>query len=143
MTTPIENVLSRLDKVRQRQHGQWSARCPSHDDKSPSLSIRETPEGAVLLHCFGGCAVDEIVGALGLEMSDLFQPSDRPASSPRRIARVLTAGQALEILGMESMICALVANDASAGRAISHADAQRAMQAAGRIQAIVAEVNHA
>ena len=45
--SPAENVLSRLDKVRQRQPGQWSARCPAHIDKSPSLSIRETPQGGV------------------------------------------------------------------------------------------------
>ncbi|MFM7698894.1 MAG: CHC2 zinc finger domain-containing protein, partial [Limnohabitans sp.] len=50
--TPIELVLSRLDKVRQRQVGQWSACCPSHKDTTPSLSVRETEDGAVLLHCF-------------------------------------------------------------------------------------------
>ena len=30
-------------------------RCPAHDDKTESLSIRETPEGKILIHCFAGC----------------------------------------------------------------------------------------
>jgi DNA primase len=43
---PIDNVLAQLTKVRQRQPGQWSACCPAHADKGPSLSVRETPERA-------------------------------------------------------------------------------------------------
>jgi protein tyrosine phosphatase len=46
--------------------------CPAHNDKNPSLSIKETKDGDVLLHCFAGCGVDDVVAALGLEMSDLF-----------------------------------------------------------------------
>src|SRR5262249_25779904 len=70
MTT--EAFLSRLEGVRERSHDNWVARCPAHDDKFPSLSIREGDDGRVLVHCFAGCTVDEITGALGLRISDLF-----------------------------------------------------------------------
>ncbi len=73
----ITDLLSRLDGVRSRAHGKWSARCPAHPDKSPSLSIREV-DGKVLLHCFGGCTPEEIVGALGLDLKDLFTDSPTP-----------------------------------------------------------------
>ena len=66
MTAPIDLILPLLTKARQRQPGQWSACCPGHDDKRPSLSVRETPEGAVLVHCFSGCSADAVVAALGL-----------------------------------------------------------------------------
>jgi hypothetical protein len=33
----------------------WTARCPAHDDRNPSLSITEDRDGRVLLHCFAGC----------------------------------------------------------------------------------------
>ena len=48
----IEDFLTRLDGVKRTGRG-WQAKCPAHDDRSPSLSIREGELG-VLLHCFAG-----------------------------------------------------------------------------------------
>ena len=81
---PVENILSALDKVRNRGTNSWIACCPAHNDKNPSLSIKETKDGDVLLHCFAGCGVDDVVAALGLEMSDLFSKpvAHSCASSP-------------------------------------------------------------
>ena len=68
---PVERVVGRLERVR-KSGGGWTARCPAHPDRSPSLSIREGQDGACLLFCFSGCDVEDVVAALGLEMSDLF-----------------------------------------------------------------------
>ena len=89
MTTPIEVLITRLDSVKQKEPGKWVARCPSHDDKSPSLAIRETTDGTILLRCFAGCSVFEVVSVLGLELSDLFPKQDnfdhsRPGKPQRR-----------------------------------------------------------
>jgi hypothetical protein len=66
-------LLSRLDRVRQTGPGRWVACCPSHDSTSKSsLAIRELPDGRVLLHDFGGCSTEDVLGAVGLEMGDLF-----------------------------------------------------------------------
>lgn len=35
--------------------GGWTARCPAHDDKTPSLSIRDADGGKVLIRCHTGC----------------------------------------------------------------------------------------
>ena len=131
--TPIENTLSRLEKPRQRQPGQWSARCPAHPDKSPSLSIRETPEGSVLLHCFGGCEVAEIVAAMGLELHDLFPPRDKPTGTPKKIANLLTAGQALELLATETLFVAVAIGNFFHGMTLTQVDIDRLTTAAGRI----------
>ena len=131
--TPIENTLSRLEKPRQRQPGQWSARCPAHPDKSPSLSIRETPEGSVLLHCFGGCEVAEIVAAMGLELHDLFPPQDKPTGTPKKIANLLTAGQALELLATETLFVAVAIGNFFHGMTLTQVDIDRLTTAAGRI----------
>lgn len=69
MTAP--ELLSRLDGVRSRGAGKWSARCPFHQDNSPSLSIGEGAD-RILLHCFALCETPDIVAALGLTMADLF-----------------------------------------------------------------------
>ena len=131
--SPIDNILSRLEKVRQRQPGQWSARCPAHADKGPSLSIRETPDGAVLLHCFAGCEVAEIVASLGLELHHLFPPRDKPNDAPKRIANLLTDGQALQLLSNEVLFAAVAIANYFHGVKLTQVDIDRLTTAAGRI----------
>jgi putative DNA primase/helicase len=29
----------------------WMARCPAHEDRVPSLSISDAPDGKILVHC--------------------------------------------------------------------------------------------
>lgn len=80
-----EALLDRLDSVRPRGYGQWTARCPSHSDSSPSLSVREGGRG-LLIHCFGGCTIEEVTAALSLRVSDLFH--DAPDSRTAYLERV-------------------------------------------------------
>lgn len=63
--------LDRLEGVRARGANKWSARCPAHNDTSPSLSVAEAGE-KILIHCFSGCAPLSIMEAVGLTMGDLF-----------------------------------------------------------------------
>ena len=45
--------------------GGWMARCPAHDDRKPSLSIRDTKdEGKVLVHCHAGSEQERVIAAL-------------------------------------------------------------------------------
>jgi hypothetical protein len=58
--------------VRETRSGQQAmAQCPAHDDHDPSLSIRRI-EGQALIHCHAGCDSSDVLGALGMTMSDLF-----------------------------------------------------------------------
>jgi hypothetical protein len=66
----------------------WVGRCPSHDDRQPSLSISEGRDGRVLVRCFSGCTPDEIVRAMGLQLADLFEAKTMP---PAPISRRPTA----------------------------------------------------
>jgi hypothetical protein len=69
--TPVEQVLDRLEHVRPGSNG-WTALCPAHDDSRASLSVAEGGDGRVLIHCFAGCGIEEILAVLDLEMFDLF-----------------------------------------------------------------------
>jgi hypothetical protein len=69
--SPLQVVLGRLDRVRRSGDG-FMARCPAHEDRTPSLSIKETDEGTVLVHCFAGCRPEEVAGAIGLNLAALF-----------------------------------------------------------------------
>ena len=42
----------------------WSARCPAHDDRIPSLSLRDIDDGKVLVRCHAGCDQDEVIAHL-------------------------------------------------------------------------------
>jgi len=82
----LEKVLGRLDKVKPAGSGKWKACCPAHDDRDPSLGIREAEDGKVLVHCWAGCTTRDILAAIGLELRDLF-PGGKPTQrGPSRAA---------------------------------------------------------
>jgi len=58
----------------------WMARCPAHQDKSPSLSIREQG-GRTLIHCFSGCDQEAVIDAL--RELGLWPRRERTDGSPR------------------------------------------------------------
>jgi hypothetical protein len=133
-------LLSRLNHVRKRSANQWSARCPAHDDKGPSLSIKELPDGRVLLHCFAGCSVQEVLGTIGLDFGSLF-PDKTEFQSAQKRPKLLTASQALELLNHESLIVSIVAHDIGVRRKFKPEDLDRVAKAYGRIAALRNEVN--
>ncbi len=48
-----------------RWHGTYGmARCPAHDDRTPSLSVRDTKDAKVLVFCHAGCSQAAVVDAL-------------------------------------------------------------------------------
>ncbi len=71
MSAPISTLLGRLDKVRSMGRDKWAACCPAHDDRTPSLSISKRG-GSIALHCFAGCATEDVLAAVGLSFRDLY-----------------------------------------------------------------------
>jgi len=74
----MNGLLNRLDAVKQTGARQWLARCPAHDDRSPSLTVKECDDGRTLLYCHAGCTAADVVAAVGLELKDLFPESTLP-----------------------------------------------------------------
>ena len=135
-----ENFLSRLSKVRRRGRGQWSACCPAHDDKSPSLSVRELDDGRVLCHCFGGCTVDEVLGAVDMDMTELMP--ERIGDFKSQNHRTISASHALELLASEAMVVMMYAKDLAKGDAPSENATARLMKAVARISSLRLGANH-
>jgi putative DNA primase/helicase len=44
--------------------GGWTARCPAHDDRTPSLLIRDADDSEVLVRCHAGCDQERVIAAL-------------------------------------------------------------------------------
>ena len=128
-------LLSRLDRVKSTGPGRWIARCPAHDDRGPSLSVRELDDGRVLVHDFAGCSVSEVLAAVGLDMSDLFPPrleAPRPGK-PHRERRPFHADDLLRVLAFETQLVALAAAQLLAGKTPTQADLDRLQLAADRL----------
>ena len=58
-------------KVVRPSNGGWTARCPAHEDRKSSLSIHRR-DGRWLLRCHAGCNWREIIKAVGLDATALF-----------------------------------------------------------------------
>ncbi|MFN2467038.1 MAG: AAA family ATPase [Gaiellaceae bacterium] len=81
----VDQVLGRLEGVKKAGHG-WTARCPAHEDHTPSLSIDLGDGGRVLIKCQAGCNTADVLGALELTLHDLFEPDTRAqVNAPRTI----------------------------------------------------------
>lgn len=94
----VIEFLALLKGIRKTAKG-WQARCPGplheHGDRSPSLSVGEGDDGRILLHCHAGCSVQEVVGAMGVELCELFPVRTKPirgrhlSRSPRDLLRMI------------------------------------------------------
>lgn len=108
----IESFLNKLQKVKRRGHGQWMACCPVHQEKTPSLSIKDD-NGTVIMHCFGcGAGGVEVTGALSLDPSELFPPRDNynPATDSKKRS-YFPADQVLEALQTEATVLLILTKD--------------------------------
>lgn len=124
----VNELLSRLSGVKKTGPAKWQAKCPAHDDRTPSLAVAETPDGRILVHCFGGCGAADIVESLGLAVTDLFP--ERLGEFKR--TQPFSAWDALQALRSESAIVAIAAGDVADGKVLA-STADRVAIAAGRI----------
>lgn len=129
-----ENLLSRLERVKRTGAGRWQARCPAHDDRGPSLSVRELDDGRVLVHCFAGCDVHSVLSAAGLTFDDLF-PSRDLGDHTKREGRPFPAADILRAIAFEALVVAVAGSAMLAGEPFNDIDRDRLFLAVSRIQA--------
>lgn len=86
---PFDTFISRLQSVKTAHALPGERRalacCPAHEDRHPSLDLRELPDGRLLILCrANGCGALDIVEAVGLDLSDLFPRDLRMAPVGRK-----------------------------------------------------------
>lgn len=109
--SPLQNLLPRLDGVRQTGGDTYTARCPGHDDAKASLSVREAPDGRLLLFCFAGCSFAHIARAVGMSARDFHPPHLRPSGKPQR-----PDVGAIRSAAFDALVVQIVAEDLLRGR---------------------------
>ena len=120
----VEDIITRLEFCKSSGNRKWIARCPAHDDKSPSLSIRELNDGRVLINCHAGCDYLSVITAIGLQPSDLFPPDDVAHYRGERRKREQS---------VDELIVAIAEADRKAGKYLSPVDREREAAAWARL----------
>jgi hypothetical protein len=136
-------LLDRLEKVKQTGPDKWQALCPAHEDRSPSLSVREADDGTILLKCWAGCGAAEVVGAVGLELRDLF-PERIPepnVTKGRRRRSPWVPRDVLAALATDALFISICAEDQAKGQTLDDATRARLAAAGRRFLAAHAEVS--
>lgn len=106
-------LLSRLEKVRPTGHHEWVACCPAHEDRSPSLAVKDVEDGRVLVHCFAGCAAEDVLAAVGLTFADVMP--ERVGNVERIKPLRWNPRTVLEAVAHNVMLLVVAASDAAHG----------------------------
>ena len=126
----LNTVLSRLEKVQRIGNDRYKAICPAHDDRSPSLAIKDD-EGKLLLHCFGGCETLDVLSAIGLDFANIMP--DKVTGNFKKDKKPFYAMDILGIIKFEATLTYIYASDMAKGLTLSGGDKERLLLAASRI----------
>lgn len=136
-TGPLGIVLDRLERPRRSGKG-YIARCPAHQDRSASLSLAEGSDGRALIHCFAGCSPADVLGAIGLQLADLYPERHTPLKPDHRrelreYAKQANWRAALNVLALETAVVRMAAGQLKTWQTLSEEDDRRLAVAHDRI----------
>jgi len=133
----INGFISGLEKVKNTGDGKWLACCPAHNDKSPSLAIKLTEDGKILIHCFAGCDVNSIVSSIGLTLADLMP--DNPSYKKGSKLPKFNKYELFDRLTYESIILCLAIRQLINNEPLTLDDQKRVLKAEETINDIAKE----
>jgi hypothetical protein len=139
----LEIMLSRLKKVRRSSPDSFMACCPAHDDRNPSLSIKDSGGGRLLINCLAGCETLDVLGAIGMDWADVLPPRlDTEHHKPiKPTTQRVYATYALKAIQLESRIVVMCAFEISKGNKLSGEDMTRLRLAMERINTAAGMAN--
>lgn len=109
--SPFDKFMSAHRWSKRTSHGRGIFRCEAHDDKSASGTISEKEDGRILIHCHAGCSPADVVGAVGLTLTDLFPPRPIAGDFRPRESRPVHAEDALKAAGHELAVAYIILSD--------------------------------
>jgi hypothetical protein len=128
--TALNTVLSRLEKVQHIGSNRYKAICPAHDDRSPSLAIKDDSD-RLLLHCFSGCETKDVLGAIGLTFADIMP--DKAMGNFKKVKKPFYAMDVLGIIKFEATLVYIYATEMAKGLKLTSTDKERLLLATSRI----------
>ncbi len=127
----INDFIGYFEKSYRSGKDEYQCLCPAHNDKTASLSIKNLPDERILIHCFAGCAANDILGAVGLTFDDIVPKrlgDFKPVSKPFNPYAVLKA------ISNETLLVALAGLEVANGKTLPQEDKDRLMIAVNRLR---------
>ena len=126
-----QKLLDRLPRVKQLRANDYVSGCPAHGSRQGRpLHITVMDDGRVLLHPFCGCEVGDVLAAVGLSLSDLF---DKPLGDFQPARSGIPARDLLALIDHEVTVSCLILSDVLSQKAIDAEQWTRLAEAAARI----------
>ena len=122
--------MNNFDGVRETGNGQYSCRCPAHEDKSASLGIKEGDGNRILLNCFAGCDVKSILESAGLEWKDIL-PDNQLYQAEKHSFNPFAV---LKMIRDEVLIIGLASADIRKGKPLNDKDHNRLLEAVANVR---------
>jgi len=128
----VHQILSHFDKVRSTsKSNSYNCLCPAHDDRNASLSIKIAEDGRVLIHCFAGCDIQNILSAVGLTLDDII---------PERIDMLKPTGKAfnpyaiLKSIKDDALFVYMCASHIEKGEQLEETDKEKLLQTVQKLR---------
>ncbi|MCD2451644.1 CHC2 zinc finger domain-containing protein [Methylicorpusculum oleiharenae] len=136
----LDNLLNRLEKVKQIKPGKYKACCPAHQDRSPSLYVTYTDDGKILMKCFGGCDIESIVSSIGLKLCDLMPDNPLNPYEKRKRPPKFSKSEMFDRVVFEAVILSVAVRELLKGETLADDDMERILTAESTINEIAREV---
>jgi hypothetical protein len=99
----------------------------------------------VLLHCFAGCETLSVLGAVGMDMTDLFPPNtsrrEYSANGVPSMKPAFFSSDLMRIIHMEALVVQIVAFDMANNKPVNEETRERMLTAYQRIDEAVRYAN--
>ena len=133
----FDDLLSRLEGVRRTSDTTAIARCPAHDDRNPSMTLKHADDDRLLMHCKAGCPIEHITGAIGIDLSDLFPAKEYQHHYHKPLSRPFPANDILRCLSQDLYLMEIYSRQMAHGIEMNAEDRAQMTDCAHRLHAAI------
>lgn len=125
-----EEILARFSKVYKSGEGEYQCLCPSHNDRTASLGLK-FKEDKMILNCFAGCSMEDIIGAVGLSWADVMPNSIDTEYKPEKRFNPYSV---LKATRQDLLFIAVCAGHVASGKVLDKEDSEKLFNITGRLR---------
>jgi len=125
-----EEILARFSKVYRSGEGEYQCLCPSHNDRTASLGLK-FKEDKMILNCFAGCSMEDIIGSVGLSWADVMPNSIDTEYKPEKRFNPYSV---LKATRQDLLFIAVCAGHVASGKALDKEDSEKLFNITGRLR---------
>ncbi len=125
-----EEILARFSKVYKSGEGEYQCLCPSHNDRTASLGLK-FKEDKMILNCFAGCSMEDIIGAVGLSWADVMPNNVDTEYKPEKRFNPYSV---LKATRQDLLFIAVCAGHVASGKELDKEDSEKLFNITGRLR---------